>query len=78
MRRMQIMLAVIAVLAIVSLAFDAAILLRLGDGSVGPSPSQVQIEQPADSLGGKVGEKEKRELDEEQQRQKSPRRSRGR
>ena len=78
MRRMQIMLAVIAVLAIVSLAFDAVILFRLGDGSVGPSPSQIQFEQPADSLGGEFGDDKERELDEEQRRQQSPRRSRGR
>ena len=82
MRRLQIMLAVIAVIAIVSLAFDVAILFRLGDGPVSSSPDQIEIEQPADSLGGQFGsdptstvspeklEDEERELEEEEERQR--------
>ena len=85
MRRMQIMLAVIAVIAIVSLAFDVAILFRLRDGPASSSPGQIEIEQPADSLGGQFGptiapsetaeeeeeeEEEERELEEEEERQK--------
>ena len=71
MRRMQIMLAVIAVIAIVSLAFDVVILFRLGDGPVSSSPGQIGIEQPSDSLGGQLGdeEDEERELAEEEERQ---------
>ena len=78
MRRMQIMLAVIAVMAIVSLAFDVAILFRLNDVPASSSPGQIEIEQPPDSLGGQFGptigpretEKEERELEEEEERQK--------
>ena len=78
MRRLQIMLAVIAVIAIVSLAFDVAILLRLNDGPASSSPGQIEIEQPTDSLGGQLGptigpretEEEERELEEEEERQK--------
>ena len=85
MRRMQIMLAVVAVIAIVSLAFDIVILFRLGDGIVSPGPGQIEIEQPADSLGGQFGptiepmetEEEERELEEEEERQREEEKARG-
>ncbi len=78
MRRMQIMLAVVAVIAIVSLAFDVVILFRLGDGPASSGPGQIEFEQPADSLGGQFGptigpsdtEEEERELEEEEERQR--------
>ena len=75
MRRMQIMLAVIAVIAIVSLAFDIVILFRLSDGSGISGPGQIEIQQPDDSLGGQLGpgerEDEERELEDEEERQKA-------
>jgi len=78
MRRLQIMLAVIAVIAIVSLAFGIVISFRLGDGPASSSPGQIEIEQPADSLGGRFGptivpretEEEERDLEEEEERQR--------
>ncbi len=77
MRRMQIMLAVIAVIAIVSLAFDIVILFRIGDGSVSSGPGEIKIEQPADSLGGQFGptiepgqSEDERDLEEEEERQR--------
>ena len=74
MKRMQIMLAVIAIIAIVSLALDTVILFRLGDGSGISGSGQIEIQQPDDSLGGQLSpreEDEERELEDEEERQQS-------
>ena len=71
MGRIQVTLAAIAVIAIVSLAMNIAILVRSGDGSTGASPGQFAIEQASDeSLGAQVGEARERRLERRLEKQK--------
>ena len=69
MGRIQIALTAIAVIAIVSLAMNIAILIRSGDGPTGPVPGQFGIEEVGESLGAQLSEDEERELEEEEERQ---------
>ena len=69
MERIQITLTAIAVIAIVSLAMNIAILIRSGDGSTGSRPGQFGVEQAGESLGLQLGEDEERQLAEEEEEQ---------
>lgn len=68
MERIQITLTAIAVIAIVSLAMNIAILIRSGDGPTGPRPGQFGVEQAGESLGLQLGEDEERQLAEDEER----------